>query len=175
MCDKILKPFFEKSEGKTYKVSISWQAPFMILTLSSQYKVELRVRNHTKLTRPEIINTIAACVPEGHTVDLTDPQVFILVEVFKVCWACIMELERLLTETLGCMWYVGSRELLWLRKVQRGGNCFEESNIGEVSGGIDSGRSFYIRAYNPSEIKRNKTSQNSERSRVRIFPSQGIR
>lgn len=49
-----------------------------------QYKIELRIRNHTTLSRPTIIQTIADCVPEGHVVNLTDPTIFILVEVFKV-------------------------------------------------------------------------------------------
>ncbi|KAF5340910.1 hypothetical protein D9758_012184 [Tetrapyrgos nigripes] len=50
------------------------------------YKIELRTRNHTTLTRQEIIQAIASCVPEGHIVDLTNPKLFILVEVFKsVC------------------------------------------------------------------------------------------
>jgi hypothetical protein len=48
-----------------------------------QYKIELRMRNHSVHTRPVLIQTIAACVPEGHTVALENPEVFILVEVFK--------------------------------------------------------------------------------------------
>ncbi|THV07229.1 hypothetical protein K435DRAFT_643782 [Dendrothele bispora CBS 962.96] len=50
------------------------------------YKIELRMRNHTTLARPNIIQAIARCMPEGHSVDLTNPKLFILVEVFKsVC------------------------------------------------------------------------------------------
>jgi len=52
-----------------------------------QYKIELRVRNHTTIPRQTIIETVAQCVPEGHTVDLLEPQLFILVEVFKVRFA----------------------------------------------------------------------------------------
>jgi tRNA acetyltransferase TAN1 len=33
----------------------------------------------------EIIQEVARCMPEGYTVDLDDPEVFVLVEVFKVC------------------------------------------------------------------------------------------
>ncbi|KAG7451308.1 uncharacterized protein BT62DRAFT_961061 [Guyanagaster necrorhizus] len=47
------------------------------------YKIELRIRNHTSLSRPTVIQTIADCVPEGHVVNLSNPDVFILVEVFK--------------------------------------------------------------------------------------------
>jgi tRNA acetyltransferase TAN1 len=49
-----------------------------------QYKIELRIRNHTTLSRLALIEAIAQCVPEGHTVDLEDPELFIIVEVFKV-------------------------------------------------------------------------------------------
>ena len=35
-----------------------------------------------------MIQTIASCVPEGHTVDLDDPELFVLVEVFKVRSIC---------------------------------------------------------------------------------------
>jgi len=51
---------------------------------SVQYKVELRVRNHNTLTRMEIIQEVAKCMPENYVVDLDDPDVFVLVEVFKV-------------------------------------------------------------------------------------------
>ncbi|KAK7032272.1 hypothetical protein VNI00_013231 [Paramarasmius palmivorus] len=54
------------------------------------YKVELRVRNHTSLTRPDIIQAIAECAPSSLKVDLTDPKIFILVEIFKsVCGLAI--------------------------------------------------------------------------------------
>jgi tRNA acetyltransferase TAN1 len=46
--------------------------------------VELRFRNHTVLTRSAVIDAIADCVSKVHKVELTNPQVFILVEVFKV-------------------------------------------------------------------------------------------
>ncbi|KAF5391582.1 hypothetical protein D9757_002528 [Collybiopsis confluens] len=50
------------------------------------YKIELRMRNHTTLRRDAVIQAIAECVPERYKVDLTDPELFILVEVFKsVC------------------------------------------------------------------------------------------
>ncbi|KAK7463398.1 hypothetical protein VKT23_006753 [Stygiomarasmius scandens] len=50
------------------------------------YKIELRTRNHTTLSRLEIIQAIASCVPGDLKVDLTNPKLFILVEIFKsVC------------------------------------------------------------------------------------------
>lgn len=52
-----------------------------------QYKIELRVRNHSTLTRMGIIEEIATCMPQNYVVDLDNPDVFVLVEVFKVCVA----------------------------------------------------------------------------------------
>ncbi|KAG2124221.1 hypothetical protein DEU56DRAFT_744708 [Suillus clintonianus] len=48
-----------------------------------KYKIELRIRNHNTLTRMEIIQEVAKCMPAGYTVDLDNPDVFVLVEVFK--------------------------------------------------------------------------------------------
>ncbi|KAG1737300.1 hypothetical protein EDB19DRAFT_1637138 [Suillus lakei] len=48
-----------------------------------KYKVELRMRNHNTLTRMEIIQEVAKCMPSNYTVDLDNPDVFVLVEVFK--------------------------------------------------------------------------------------------
>ncbi|EUC65103.1 THUMP domain protein [Rhizoctonia solani AG-3 Rhs1AP] len=50
-----------------------------------KYKIELRIRSHKVLTRDEVIKAIAQCVPsdKGHTVDLTNQDTTILVELFK--------------------------------------------------------------------------------------------
>ncbi|OCH94425.1 hypothetical protein OBBRIDRAFT_769839 [Obba rivulosa] len=75
LCNRILTPFFAAEPDKKYK-----------------YKIELRVRNHNKLSRDTLIQTIAKCVPEGHVVDLENPEVFILVEVFKgVCGMSVVK------------------------------------------------------------------------------------
>jgi tRNA acetyltransferase TAN1 len=50
-----------------------------------KYKIELRMRNHNTLSRPQIIEEVAKCVPQTCKVDLDDPEVFILMEIFKVC------------------------------------------------------------------------------------------
>ena len=42
------------------------------------------MRNHNTLTRDKLIPELAKCVPEGHTVSLDNPELVILVEVFKV-------------------------------------------------------------------------------------------
>lgn len=49
-----------------------------------QYKIELRIRNHSTLTRQNLIEAVADSVPKQLKVDLEAPEVFILVEVFKV-------------------------------------------------------------------------------------------
>ncbi|KAJ3900795.1 hypothetical protein F5879DRAFT_971031 [Lentinula edodes] len=55
-------------------------------TFSHTYKIELRMRNHTNLTRSAVIEAIAECVPERCKVNLTNPELFLLVEIFKsVC------------------------------------------------------------------------------------------
>ncbi|KAG5652161.1 hypothetical protein H0H81_006046 [Sphagnurus paluster] len=75
LCRAMLEPFFARHPEKKFK-----------------YKIELRIRNHTVITRPVLIENIAKCVPEGHTVELTDPEVFILVEVFKsICGISVVE------------------------------------------------------------------------------------
>ena len=43
------------------------------------------MRNHNTLTRDKLIPELAKCVPEGHTVSLDNPELFVLVEIFKVC------------------------------------------------------------------------------------------
>lgn len=52
--------------------------------LREQYKIELRIRNHSTLTRQSIIESVADSVPKQLKVDLEAPEVFVLVEVFKV-------------------------------------------------------------------------------------------
>ncbi|KJA14525.1 hypothetical protein HYPSUDRAFT_150271, partial [Hypholoma sublateritium FD-334 SS-4] len=75
LCDKIFKDFFEKHPDTKFT-----------------YKIELRVRNHNTIPRPMLIQTIAQSVPDGHTVDLSNPKIFILVEVFKsICGISIVE------------------------------------------------------------------------------------
>ncbi|KIM40614.1 hypothetical protein M413DRAFT_165114 [Hebeloma cylindrosporum] len=75
LCQDVFKAFFDKHPGTLFT-----------------YKIELRVRNHTTIPRPLLIQSIAQCVPEGHTVDLQNPRIFILVEVFKsVCGVSIVK------------------------------------------------------------------------------------
>ncbi|TDL16547.1 hypothetical protein BD410DRAFT_617007 [Rickenella mellea] len=69
LCKRVVVPSFETEETHVLR-----------------YKIDLRIRNHNTLTREDIILTIAKCIPAHHKVDLVDPEMFILVEVFKsVC------------------------------------------------------------------------------------------
>ncbi|KAF8338395.1 hypothetical protein F5887DRAFT_890142, partial [Amanita rubescens] len=66
LCRRVFEPFFAKHDDRKFT-----------------YKIEIRIRNHTTLDRMSIIQTVAQCIPEGHTVSLTEPEIFILIEVFK--------------------------------------------------------------------------------------------
>ncbi|CCO35313.1 hypothetical protein BN14_09430 [Rhizoctonia solani AG-1 IB] len=52
---------------------------------SKKYKIELRIRSHKVLAKDDVIKAIAQCVPsdKGHTVNLTNQDTTILVELFK--------------------------------------------------------------------------------------------
>ena len=85
LCRHTFKDFFDPHGDNKFKVPRSSslrdddnsKLPYL------QYKIELRVRNHTTIPRQILIQHVAQCVPDGHTVDLDNPQIFILVEVFK--------------------------------------------------------------------------------------------
>ncbi|KAJ6457100.1 hypothetical protein C8R47DRAFT_1029184 [Mycena vitilis] len=74
LCRTVLEPFFGEGVEQNLK-----------------YKIELRIRNHTTLSRLALIEAIAKCVPERHTVDLDNPELFIIVDVFKsVCGVSVV-------------------------------------------------------------------------------------
>jgi len=53
-----------------------------------KYKIQVASRNHTGVAKVELIRALAACVPKdrGHTVDLHNPDLVILVELYAyVC------------------------------------------------------------------------------------------
>ncbi|KAF9036242.1 hypothetical protein BJ165DRAFT_625487 [Panaeolus papilionaceus] len=75
LCRSVFQRFFDQHPDQKFK-----------------YKIELRVRNHTTITRQTLIQHVAACVPVEHTVDLNDPEIFILVEIFKsICGVAIVK------------------------------------------------------------------------------------
>ena len=43
----------------------------------------------------EIIQEVAQCIPESYSVDLDNPDVFVLIEVFKVCSFLFAPLDEL--------------------------------------------------------------------------------
>ncbi|KAG8974208.1 hypothetical protein FRC05_007784 [Tulasnella sp. 425] len=69
---RILKPVFEDEPRSRYR-----------------YKIQTRIRNNTKLSSEVLVEEIAKCVlPElGHTVDLQNPEMVVLVEVYQACHA----------------------------------------------------------------------------------------
>ncbi|KAI9248076.1 hypothetical protein BY458DRAFT_483784 [Sporodiniella umbellata] len=57
-----------------------------------KFAIVCRVRNCNKLSSREVIKVLAAAVPEGHTVDLENPDYTILVEVCQtVCMMSVVE------------------------------------------------------------------------------------
>ncbi|CCM03096.1 uncharacterized protein FIBRA_05216 [Fibroporia radiculosa] len=73
--NRVVSPFFEEDPERTY-----------------HYKIELRMRNHSTIARPILIQELAKCVPEKHKVDLENAEAFILVEVFKsICGISIVK------------------------------------------------------------------------------------
>ncbi|KAJ7650066.1 hypothetical protein FB45DRAFT_886822 [Roridomyces roridus] len=75
VCRKLFEPIFGESSEKKFK-----------------YKIEMRIRNHTTITRMTLIEAIAQTIPPGHSVDLKDPELVIIVEVFKaVCGVSVVQ------------------------------------------------------------------------------------
>ena len=85
LCTRLLQPVLEEDKDKCYKVrSLHLQSLSADIRSMLQYKIELRIRNHNTVQRMALIEELAKCMPEKHTVDLENPEVFILVEIFKV-------------------------------------------------------------------------------------------
>ncbi|KAG6374376.1 hypothetical protein JVT61DRAFT_4411 [Boletus reticuloceps] len=93
LCRRVFASFFAEAEASASTPQVH------------KYKIELRVRNHSTLTRMDIIEEIAKCMPQDYVVDLNNPDVFVLVEVFKVCHATIqsryIQLKRWLQSVCG--------------------------------------------------------------------------
>lgn len=106
---KLLPPVFDQTEHP-YKASSCAQLLRTLLDshLLSQYKIELNIINHSKIKKDEIIHALAECVPKerGHTVDLTHPDIVILLQVFKVFDERLMLVVLELTiDFLDLLWY----------------------------------------------------------------------
>ncbi|KAI8997539.1 hypothetical protein BDB01DRAFT_714404 [Pilobolus umbonatus] len=57
-------------------------------TISKKFALVCRVRNCNKLVRLDVINAIAGVVDKVHQVDLTNPEITVLIEVCQVCYLC---------------------------------------------------------------------------------------
>nr|CAG8433500.1 14692_t:CDS:2 [Entrophospora candida] len=53
-------------------------------TQKFQYAIVLNTRNNNKVDKKELINMIAKIVGEDHTVNLNNPELTIIVEIFKI-------------------------------------------------------------------------------------------
>jgi len=103
-------------------------------SLREQYKIELRIRNHSTLTRRSLIEAVADSVPKQLKVDLEAPEVFVLVEVFKVRH----QLIRAVTTDL-------SNHSDWLPLFQ---NCWRQSTCG-----VSVVRDYYkLKKFNVVEV-----------------------
>lgn len=60
----------------------------------AQYKIEIKLRNHNVLDRQEVIDEVLKYVPPNHIIRLDNPQIVILVEIFKVINYCSVLLTR---------------------------------------------------------------------------------
>ena len=74
------------------------------------------MRNHNTLSRAVIIEELAKCVPPEHKVNLEDPELFILVEIWKVRrsansvdfhWVPVFEVEETLIGRLQSVCGIG--------------------------------------------------------------------
>ncbi|KAG4303683.1 hypothetical protein PCANB_000024 [Pneumocystis canis] len=69
LAQKVLGPYFHENTSKTFKESF--------------FAIRPNIRNHTKMTREQIIKTVAPIVGIKHKVDLKNYDLLIMVEVFK--------------------------------------------------------------------------------------------
>ncbi|OCK84413.1 hypothetical protein K432DRAFT_289061 [Lepidopterella palustris CBS 459.81] len=91
--------------GKATEKDIEQMAPQVLAphfhgaaTLEKKFAIRTSIRNHTVLTRDRVIKIVAAAVGPGHSVDLTNYDLLILVEIYKnVCGMSVVrnDYERL--------------------------------------------------------------------------------
>ena len=60
----------------------------------AQFAIRTTIRNHNTLTRDTVIRQVAKLVGSPHSVDLENPDVFILVEVFKVGGSVVPRMDQ---------------------------------------------------------------------------------
>ena len=52
---------------------------------AKKFAIRPTIRNNSSISRDCVIKSVAAAVGSGHIVDLTNPDVFILVDIYRVC------------------------------------------------------------------------------------------
>lgn len=73
LAETIVKPYFPDDQPKEYAIMI-------------------KIRNNSKMDRMEIIQGVAGVIGEKHKVNLTNPSLFVIVEIFKtVCGISVVE------------------------------------------------------------------------------------
>ncbi|KAF8318445.1 hypothetical protein DL93DRAFT_389337 [Clavulina sp. PMI_390] len=75
LAERLLPPAFQNDEGKAWK-----------------YKIQITSRNHSTVSRNDLIPALAKCVPEPHVVDLDHAELTILVELYMfVCGISVVQ------------------------------------------------------------------------------------
>ncbi|OUM56833.1 hypothetical protein PIROE2DRAFT_25751, partial [Piromyces sp. E2] len=73
LAETIVKPYFPDDEQKEYAIMI-------------------KIRNNSKMDRMEIIKGVAEVIGEKHKVNLTNPSLFVIIEIFKtVCGISVVD------------------------------------------------------------------------------------
>ncbi|ORX75087.1 hypothetical protein BCR32DRAFT_297106 [Anaeromyces robustus] len=73
LAETIIKPYFPDDQQKEYAIMI-------------------KIRNNSKMDRMEIIKGVAGVIGEKHKVNLTNPQLFVIIEIFKtICGISVVD------------------------------------------------------------------------------------
>lgn len=83
LCGMICQSHLSKDdeEGKGRKVCS--QQFYRILLINQQYRIELGKRSHNTLKRDDIIQTVVDSINLPHKIDLSNPDRWVIVEIFK--------------------------------------------------------------------------------------------
>ena len=80
------------------------------------------MRNHNTISKSALIDGLAKAIPERHKVDLDTPEVFILVEIFKVRGRCFPRTYTGADFVSEYVWHERCEGLLPIAQVQRHGD-----------------------------------------------------
>lgn len=102
---RIFPPVFACDPPVAHRVSSLSYSNFLLILMAFmrhfQYKIQCRVRNNHKLESQVLVPELARSVPSdrGHKVDLENPEVVVLVEVYQA-GCSILQSSRLIKLTL---------------------------------------------------------------------------